>query len=493
MSAAPSTVLVMSGARAARKRTTFVCSECGWETARWVGRCNSCRAFSTMVEQVAAAPAAGRPAASPSRPTRPARPVGEVTAERTTRIPTGLAEFDRVLGGGLVPGQVLLVAGEPGVGKSTLLLEVSQAFSRGPRDSRAASPRTVLYVSGEESAEQIGVRAARVGADSPGLLVADETDLDTVLGHLEATSPGLVVVDSVQTIASVTIEGRAGGVGQVTGVTQALTGWAKRAGVPMLLIGQSTKDNSVAGPRSLEHLVDTVLTFEGDRHTALRLLRAVKNRFGPADEVACFEQRDTGLAAVSDPSQLFRAQRDQPVPGTCTTITLEGRRPLVAEVQALVSKSSTPQPRRAVSGVDHSRLAMLLAVTEKYGGVKLGELDVYVATVAGLRLTTPSCDLAVTLAVWSALTDVAFSRHVAAVGEVALSGDIRPVQGLGQRVAEAARLGFTHILVPPISDRSVIPTELRRDARVRLVEVATLADAFRAARAVPATTSGAQG
>ncbi|WP_181641611.1 DNA repair protein RadA, partial [Nocardioides massiliensis] len=447
----------MSGAsRAARARTTYACSECGWETAKWVGRCTGCRAFSTMVERTVAAPAAGRPATQATRPTRPARPVGEVSRERTRRIRTGLPEFDRVLGGGLVAGQVLLLAGEPGVGKSTLLLEVSQAFSAGPRGEKRgpdAQPRTVLYVSGEESAEQIGVRAERVGADSPGLLVADETDLDTVLGHLDATSPALVVVDSVQTVASVTIEGRAGGVGQVTGATQALTSWAKRAGVPMLLIGQSTKDNNVAGPRSLEHLVDTVLTFEGDRHTALRLLRAVKNRFGPAEEVACFEQRDSGLFAVSDPSQLFRAQRDQPVAGTCTTISMEGRRPLVAEVQALVSKSSTPQPRRAVSGVDHARLAMLLAVTEKYGGVKLGELDVYVATVAGLRLTTPSCDLAVTLAIWSALTDIALSRHVAAVGEVALSGDIRPVQGLGQRVAEAARLGFTRILVPPIADR----------------------------------------
>ncbi|MDP9821644.1 DNA repair protein RadA/Sms [Nocardioides massiliensis] len=479
----------MSGAsRAARARTTYACSECGWETAKWVGRCTGCRAFSTMVERTVAAPAAGRPATQATRPTRPARPVGEVSRERTRRIRTGLPEFDRVLGGGLVAGQVLLLAGEPGVGKSTLLLEVSQAFSAGPRGEKRgpdAQPRTVLYVSGEESAEQIGVRAERVGADSPGLLVADETDLDTVLGHLDATSPALVVVDSVQTVASVTIEGRAGGVGQVTGATQALTSWAKRAGVPMLLIGQSTKDNNVAGPRSLEHLVDTVLTFEGDRHTALRLLRAVKNRFGPAEEVACFEQRDSGLFAVSDPSQLFRAQRDQPVAGTCTTISMEGRRPLVAEVQALVSKSSTPQPRRAVSGVDHARLAMLLAVTEKYGGVKLGELDVYVATVAGLRLTTPSCDLAVTLAIWSALTDIALSRHVAAVGEVALSGDIRPVQGLGQRVAEAARLGFTRILVPPIADRGELPAELRNDTGVRLVEVGTLAKAFKAAQVVP--------
>lgn len=424
--------------------------------------------------------ASGR-APAPVAPARPARSVGEVSAERVKRIPTGLPEFDRVLGGGLVPGQVLLLAGEPGVGKSTLLLEVAQAFSAGAATSVAMgtlAPRTVLYVSGEESAEQIGVRAQRIDASSPRLLVADETDLEVVLGHIEASDPALVVVDSVQTLASGAIDGRSGGISQVTGVTQVLTAWAKRAGVPLLLIGQSTKENSVAGPRALEHLVDTVLTFEGDRHTPLRLLRAAKNRFGPADEVACFEQRDSGLSPVVDPSQLFRAQRDVPVAGTCTTVSMEGRRPLIAELQALVAQSTTPQARRAVSGLDSARLAMLLAVTEKYGGVRLADRDVYVSTVAGLRITDPACDLAVTLAVHSAVHDRPLPAHVIALGEVALSGDIRPVRGLAPRVAEAARLGFTRVLAPPLVD----PSEVKVPAGVRLVEVPHLNHAFEIAR-----------
>lgn len=467
----------MSGAaRSGRSRTSYVCTACGWETAKWVGRCGGCRAFSTVEEQASAPTAPGRPAAV--RPARAARPVTEVATRRTTRIPTGLTEFDRVLGGGLVAGQVLLLAGEPGVGKSTLLLEAAQAFATGGGGEQA---RRVLYVSGEESAEQIGIRAQRVGADSDSLLVADETDLDVVLGHLEATDPALVVIDSVQTLASSTTDGRAGGVGQVTGVTQALTSWAKRAGVPLLIIGQSTKENNVAGPRALEHLVDTVLTFEGDRHTALRLLRATKNRFGPADEVACFEQRESGLAPVVDPSLLFRAQRPTPVPGTCTTVTLEGRRPLLAEVQGLVASANTPQPRRAVSGVDSARLAMLLAVSEKVGRIALSSYDIYVSTVAGLRLSDPSCDLAIALAVHSAARDMPLPGQVAALGEVALSGDIRPVRGLGPRMAEATRLGYARILTPPIADRGELPSEVRDGRRIEIVEVPTLEDAFRAA------------
>ena len=279
----------------------YRCTECGWTSPKWVGRCGECQAWGTVGEVATTATATGlRSRTSGIAPTRAARPVSEIAEEHVTRSTTGLGEFDRVIGGGLVPGQVVLLAGEPGVGKSTLLLDV------GHRYAESLTSGSVLYVSGEESVEQIGVRARRTGATSSRLLLADENDLATLLGHIEEHDPALVVVDSVQTIASADVEGRAGGMAQVVEITQVLSRVAKSRRMPMLLIGQSTKDSSIAGPRALEHLVDTVLTFEGDRHTALRLLRAVKNRYGPADEIVCFEQADDGLREVVDPSELFR-------------------------------------------------------------------------------------------------------------------------------------------------------------------------------------------
>ncbi len=429
----------MAKARVAAYR----CSECGWTSPKWVGRCGECQAWGTVAEQVAAATSSGlRSRTSGVAPTRRARPVSEITEERVTRTLTGLGEFDRVLGGGLVPGQVVLVAGEPGVGKSTLLLDVGHRYAEG-----AARP-TVLYVSGEESVEQIGVRARRIGADSERLLLADENDLATLLGHIEEHDPAMVIVDSVQTIASSDIEGRAGGMTQVVEVTQVLSRVAKSRRMPLLIVGQSTKDSSIAGPRALEHLVDTVLTFEGDRHTALRLLRAVKNRYGPADEIVCFEQADDGLREVLDPSELFREHRERPVPGTCVTVTMEGRRPMLAEVQSLVTEATSPNPRRGVSGLDSTRVAMLVAVTERCSRQRLSDRDVFVATVGGAKLSDPACDLAVCLALASSGTNRAMAADVLAIGEVALSGDIRPVPFLSQRVAEATRLGYRRIVVP---------------------------------------------
>jgi DNA repair protein RadA/Sms len=401
--------------------------------------------------------------------------VAQIAEQAVTRVGTGLGEFDRVIGGGLVPGQVVLLAGEPGVGKSTLLLEVCHRFAErgstssseddsapgdpspgtGPRTDRASSGAgrddstgCVLYISGEESVEQIGVRARRTGATSDRLLLADENDLATLLGHIEEHDPALVVVDSVQTIASADVEGRAGGMTQVLEVTQVLSRVAKSRRMPLLVIGQSTKDSSIAGPRALEHLVDTVLTFEGDRHTALRLLRAVKNRYGPADEIVCFEQADDGLREVLDPSDLFRETRERPVPGTCVTVTMEGRRPLLAEVQSLVAEAGSPNPRRGVSGLDSSRVAMLVAVTERHGSLRLSERDVFVASVGGAKLSDPACDLAVCLALASSSTGRPVPADVLALGEVALSGDIRKVPLLSPRVAEATRLGYRRILVP---------------------------------------------
>ncbi len=299
-------------------------------------------------------------------PEHPARPLAQVVEQRVPRELTGLAEFDRVLGGGLVAGQVVLLAGEPGCGKSTLLNHVAHTMAL--RNQTA----NVLYVSGEESVEQISVRARRIGAVAPGVLLAEETDLGALLGHVEAHDPVLLVVDSVQAIASSAVDGRAGGMAQVQEVAQVLVRVAKSRRMPLLMIGQSTRENSVAGPRALEHMVDTVLTFEGDKHTSLRLLRAVKNRYGPADEVVCFEQCDDGLREVADPSELFRSHRDVPVPGTAVAVAVDGRRAVPAEVQALVAAQSSPNPRRGVTGLDTSRIAMLLAVTERAAGFVAG-------------------------------------------------------------------------------------------------------------------------
>ena len=447
-------------------RASYKCTECGWTGPKWVGRCPECQAWSSVTEVSSAPARAGlRTTTTGTTPNRPARAVKDIPVGEVERTSTGLAELDRVLGGGLVAGQCVLLAGEPGVGKSTLLLEAADKFAK--------NGRKVLYVSGEESAEQIKIRANRIGTKSNTLLIADETDLAVLLGHVEQVDPDLLVVDSVQTIASTELDGRAGGVAQVHEVTQVLTRAAKSRRMPLLLIGQSTRDNSVAGPRSLEHLVDTVLTFEGDRSTPLRLLRANKNRYGPADEVACFEQADDGLREVSDPSALFRSQRDQAVPGTCITITMEGRRALLVEVQALTTVSPANNPIRRTSGLDNSRAAMLIAVTERAGRLKLWDKDVFLSTVAGAKISDPGADLGMCLAIASAVQDKALPIDLVAIGEVALSGDIRPVPGINQRLTEAARLGFATALVPR---GTKLPPSVKG---LKLIEVDNLTSALR--------------
>ena len=364
------------------------------------------------------------------------------------------------------------MAGEPGVGKTTLASTAAHTMALGRPDAK------VLYVSGEESVEQISVRAERIGAVAPGILVADETDLASVLGHLEEHDPVLLVVDSVQSLASASLEGRAGGMAQVQEVTAVLTRAAKARRMPLLLIGQSTRENAVAGPRALEHMVDTVLTFEGDKHTSLRLLRAVKNRFGPTDEVVCFEQADDGLREVRDPSELFRSAREVPVPGTAVAMTLEGRRAMPAEVQALLAPLSGDHPRRGVTGLNSTRVAMLAAVTERCLEISLARMDLYVATVGGAKLSDPGCDLAVCVAIASAAQDGALPFDVAVIGEVALSGDVRPVGQLAARVSEAARLGYRRILVPTGSVKRAGPVP----AGVQLVEVGHLVRALELSR-----------
>ncbi|MGB9375933.1 MAG: DNA repair protein RadA [Mycobacteriales bacterium] len=423
--------------KSARERPTFRCDECGHAAGKWLGRCPECQAWGSVVE-IGAQSTAARLTAGPV--TDQARPIADVDVAVARSLPTGVGEFDRVLGGGLVPGSVLLLAGEPGVGKSTLLLSVAKRY--------AAGGRPALIVTGEESAAQVRLRADRTDSVHDDLFLAAETDLGAVLSHIDAVKPGLLVVDSVQTIGSALVDGAVGGVTQVRAVTAALIAVAKQRDISVLLVGHVTKDGAIAGPRALEHLVDIVLHFEGDRHSTLRLLRAVKNRYGPADEVGCFELHDSGIRGLEDPSGLFLSRRDISAPGTCVTVTIDGRRPLVTEVQALVARSSMASPRRAVSGLDSARVAMVLAVVERRGAVRLGDMDVFTATVGGVRVTEPAADLALALAVASAATDVPVPSSVVAIGEVGLAGEIRPVSGVGRRLAEAIRLGFDRALVP---------------------------------------------
>ena len=446
------------------KAPGYRCAECGWTTAKWVGRCGECQAWGT-VEEVGAVVARTTAAASVLEP---ARPIAEVDATDAAFLPTGVAELDRVLGGGLVPGAVILLAGEPGVGKSTLLLDVAAKFGAGREDAR-----DVLYVTGEESAAQVKLRAERIGAVAPRLFLAAETDLAQALGHVEKVGPQLLVVDSVQTLSSPEVDGSAGGVSQVREVAASIIAAAKRRNMTTLLVGHVTKDGSIAGPRLLEHLVDVVCQFEGERHSRLRLLRAVKNRYGPTDEVGCFDLAETGIVSVTDPSGLFVSRTREPVSGTCITVTLEGRRPLLAEVQSLLAESAAGQPRRATSGLDSSRVSMLLAVLQQRAGCLLHKDDSYVATVGGVKLSEPATDLAVALAVASAKTRTALPERLIAFGEVGLAGEVRPVPGINRRIQEAHRLGFTHAIVPASPTG---PGEVPEGFRVR--EVGHVAEAL---------------
>ncbi len=417
--------------------TAYRCTECGWNSVKWVGRCGECQQWGTVAE-IAEQTGILR-GFTPHAPTadRAARPITDVATIEAPRRPTGVGEFDRVLGGGLVAGATILLSGEPGVGKSTLLLEVAARAAR--------SGRRVLYVSAEESTAQVRLRAERTGALHDELFIASETDLATLVGQIDQVVPTLLIVDSVQTVSSSLSEGLAGHPGQVREVAATLVRIAKERDLPVLIVGHVTKDGSIAGPRLLEHLVDVVCHFEGDRQTALRFVRALKNRFGPTDEVGCFEMTGDGIAEVPDPSGLFLGH-GTPVSGSCVTVALEGRRALPVEIQALVNPSSTPNPRRVVNGVDSSRVAMILAVLERRARLKLSALDVYVSTVGGVRLTEPAADLAIALAIASALGEFAIPHEVAAIGELSLSGEIRTVSQLPQRRSEASRLGFVHVV-----------------------------------------------
>ncbi|MEN9606855.1 MAG: hypothetical protein RL605_683 [Actinomycetota bacterium] len=430
----------------ATPKTSFVCSECGWTTVKWVGRCGECQQWDTMQEASAGRGLGTARQVAPVRliASAAAKPITDVSTKPVEVWPTRVGEFDRVLGGGLVPGAVILLSGEPGVGKSTLLLEVAANAAR--------SGSRVLYVSGEESVGQVRMRAERTNALVDNLYLAAETDLATVLGQIDAVAPDLLVVDSVQTVASSDIDGAAGMPSQVREVAANLIRVAKERALPVILVGHVTKDGSIAGPRALEHLVDVVCHFEGDRQTSLRFVRSLKNRFGPTDEVGCFEMTGDGIREVPDPSGLFLSRGEAPVSGTCVTVTIEGKRALIAEVQALVVKSSTPQPRRVTNGVDSSRVAMLLAVLERRAGLRVGELDVYVSTVGGVRLSEPAADLAIAIAIASAVADKPVAHNLAAFGEISLAGEVRKVSNDKARASEANRLGFVRTVDSTVGD-----------------------------------------
>ena len=457
----------------ARARTVFRCAECGTAAPKWAGRCPGCEAWNTLVEERdVTAGGAGGPAASRLPvsatgalvPPTAAVPIAEVDQAAWQPRPTGLPEVDRVLSGGVVPGSVSLLGGEPGIGKSTLLLQVL--------GSLAAGGTRCLYLTGEESTPQVRQRAERLGALAPELYLAAETSLPHVLGHLDALEPEVLAVDSIQTIFDPELGSAPGSVAQVRECAARLVQEAKARGCAVLLVGHVTKEGSLAGPRVLEHVVDTVLAFEGDRHHELRLLRAVKHRFGATDELGLFAMAAGGLEPVADPSALFLADRRPGLPGSVVVPTLEGQRPLLVEVQALVSPSSLPSPRRSAQGLDSGRLPLVLAVLEQRAGVKVAQHDVYALAVGGARVAEPSADLGIALAVASSAADVAVPEHYVVVGEVGLGGEVRQVAQIERRLAEAARLGFTAALVPgltpSVGDLTLIRVGTLTEALARL-------------------------
>src|SRR5256712_3248827 len=443
-----------------RPKSAFLCQQCGFQSPKWIGRCPSCDGWNSFVEERVVAPSKGRGLA---RAPRAPIALGDVPADAEERLQTGIAEFDRVLGGGIVQGSCVLLGGDPGIGKSSLLMQASAAL---------ASKGTVLYVSGEESAAQVKLRARRFGIAGDGILLLAETDLASIIEAIRRTRPLFVVVDSIQTMSSDAIAAAAGGVSQLRECTARLLEVAKGDDVPIFLVGHVTKEGNVAGPRVLEHIVDAVLYLEGERFHAFRVLRATKNRFGSTDEVGVFEMGENGLREVMNPSEVFLEERSRGVAGSVVVPTIEGTRPLLVEVQALVTPTSFGLPRRTVNGVDPQRIALLLAVLTKRAGLSSGSHDVYVNLVGGLRIREPATDLGVPVAIASALSDRPADRRTDFLGELGLGGELRRVQRLAARLKEAERLGFERAIVPAasVSDRD--------GTKLEVIGAATLRDAL---------------
>lgn len=423
----------------AKTKTIFYCTNCGNESPKWQGRCSACGAWNTMEEHIEKPVTLGRPKAISSVPSRSAQKIANLSTDDEIRFSTGMGELDRVLGGGAVAGSLVLVGGAPGIGKSTLLLQICNSLCAG---------RSVLYVSGEESERQIKMRATRLGVAPEGLYVLSETRLSDIMESIEETKPDILIVDSIQTLYNENNESSPGSVSQVKDCTMTMMHLSKSEGITVFVVGHINKDGNIAGPKVLEHMVDCVLYFEGDPNTSYRLLRAAKNRFGSTNEIGVFEMLDRGLVEVPNPSQLLLAGRPEGAPGTCVACVMEGTRPVLAEVQALVAKTTFNVPRRTADGFDFNRAALLMAVAEKRGGMKLNAFDAYINVIGGLKLEEPGADLPVILAVASSYRDTPISDDVVAIGEVGLTGEIRSVSHLNQRLQEVSRLGFKKCVIP---------------------------------------------
>jgi DNA repair protein RadA/Sms len=426
----------------AKDKTLFSCSDCGGTSPKWLGKCPHCGAWNTLVESVVSDSSASKNRYSERAGLAPASAVmalSAIEAQDMQRTPTGQDELDRVLGGGMVEGGVVLIGGDPGIGKSTLLLQALDGLQR--------SGQHTLYVTGEESGAQVALRARRLGLDHSQVNVLAETQLEKIIATLQAQSPQVAVIDSIQTVYSDQLTSAPGSVAQVRECAAHLTRMAKSSGTTVVLVGHVTKEGALAGPRVLEHMVDTVLYFEGDTHSSYRLVRAIKNRFGAVNEIGVFAMTEKGLKGVSNPSAIFLSQHSEPVPGSCVMVTLEGTRPLLVEIQALVD-SGGPSPRRLSVGLDRDRLAMLLAVLHRHAGVACMDQDVFVNAVGGVRISEPAADLAVMLAITSSLRGKPLPKGFIAFGEVGLAGEVRPAPRGQERLKEAAKLGFTVAVVP---------------------------------------------
>ncbi len=459
-------------AKTAKNREMYICGECGYESAKWMGKCPICGAWNSF-QSVAPLTSAAAPFARSKAGSASPAPVTSIRSEMadlaTIRYQTGLSELDRVLGGGLVKGSLVLLGGDPGIGKSTLLLQICQALGEQMK---------VLYVSGEESAGQLHLRARRLGVDAENLFILSCGDLDTVIATIAQQRPQIVVIDSIQTMMLGAVGSSAGSVTQVRECTNALLGVAKENDISIILVGHVTKEGSLAGPRMLEHMVDAVFQFEGEQNHAYRMLRALKNRYGATGEIAVFEMKDKGLSQVPNPSAMLLSERPEGVSGSCVVCVLEGSRPVLAEVQALVTKSSFAAPRRMATGFDHNRMSLLLAVLEKRAGYTFAALDAYVNVVGGLWLDEPASDLPIALALVSGLRDRPIPAGLIAIGEVGLGGEVRSVIRLEDRIREAQRLGFTRCLVPAASLQGI-------DLHGYKIKIVGVRDIVEALRAIP--------
>ncbi len=425
----------------AREKTIYTCAECGGTSPKWLGRCPHCSAWNTLQESVAEAPAKHNNRFQSLAAAAPVTTLADIDASDVDRTPTGIDELDRVLGGGIVPGGVVLIGGDPGIGKSTLLLQAMDLLGN------RAEPVAALYVTGEESGAQIALRSRRLGVVGSRLRVLAEIQLEKILAAIDAEQPAVVVIDSIQTLYSEQLTSAPGSVAQVRECAAQLTRTAKATGVTIVLVGHVTKEGTLAGPRVLEHIVDTVLYFEGDTHSSFRLVRAFKNRYGAVGEIGVFAMTERGLKGVSNPSAIFLSTHGEPVPGSCVLVTLEGTRPMLVEIQALVD-SGGPSPRRLSVGLDRDRLAMLLAVLHRHAGIACADQDVFVNAVGGVRIVEPAADLAVMLAIQGSLRGRALPRGFVAFGEVGLAGEVRPAPRGQERLREAAKLGFSVAVVP---------------------------------------------